>query len=212
MRRKPNLKSRVELCKDWLVAEPENLKGRWHETFGYDELFLELGCGKGLFTVGTAQNVPDKLFIALEKITNVLVIALERAEQSKSSNVRYINKLADYLTDYFEQDEVSRIYINFCDPWPANRHKRRRLTGQLFLKMYKQVLCSDGEIHFKTDNLPLFEFSLEEFERCNFVLSEISYNLHENGVVGVMTDYEAKFHEQGMPIYRCVAMNGRMDR
>lgn len=206
MRRKANLLSRIERCEQLLVAEPETLRGRWLDEYGYDELHVELGCGKGLFTVETARCNPRTFIIALEKISNVLVIALERAEEESLKNVRYINRLADDLADFFAKGEVSRIYINFCDPWPANRHKKRRLTGQPFLELYRQVLHPGGEVHFKTDNLPLFEFSLSEFERCGFILSEITFNLHEHGSVGIMTEYETKFHEQGLPIYRCVAV------
>jgi len=205
MRRKRRLTSRIELCEHLLVGEPEELRGRWLDEFDFKELHVELGCGKGLFTVETAILEPDILFVGLEKISNVLVLALERAEMADVENIRFINRLADDLSVFFAPGEVSRIYINFCDPWPANRHKKRRLTGSLFLEMYKQVLCSDGEIRFKTDDLSLFEFSLGEFERFGFVLSDVTYNLHENGLIGVMTDYEVKFHEKGMPIYRCVA-------
>ena len=205
MRRKRQLLSRIERCGYLLAAEPEKLCGRWLSEYGFNELHVELGCGKGLFTVETARNDSDTLIVGLEKISNVLVIALERTAHAGVLNVRYINRLADDLTVFFAEGEVSRIYINFCDPWPANRHKKRRLTGQPFLELYKQVLHPGGEIHFKTDNLPLFEFSLEEFKRCGFALSEVSYNLHEHGAAGVMTDYEIKFHEAGLPIYRCVA-------
>ena len=207
MRRKPNLISRIEKCEHLLIREPESLRGRWLDEFCYNELHLELGCGKGLFTVETAKNTPDVLLIALEKISNVLIIALERANIEKDTlqNVRFINKLADNLTDFFAVCEVSRIYINFCDPWPANRHKKRRLTGHPFLELYKQVLCPKGEIHFKTDDLPLFEFSLMEFERCGFALFDVTFDLHKHTPSGVMTDYEVKFHEQGKPVCRCVA-------
>jgi len=205
MRRKRKLTDRIERCGHLLITKPEELRGFWIETFCFSELHLELGCGKGLFTINTAKSMPDILLVALEKIDNVMVIALERTEQEKLQNIRYINRLAENLTDFFAENEVSRIYINFCDPWPANRHKKRRLTWLSFLESYKKVLRPGGEIHFKTDNLPLFEFSLNEFECCGFTLNEVTYNLHENGAVGEMTDYETKFHESGMPIYRLVA-------
>ena len=204
MRKKRRLTSRIESCGHLLIEKPEELCGRWLDGFGFKELYIELGCGKGLFTVETAKNEPDVLFVGLEKISNVLVVALERAEHDGIKNVRFINRLADDLSTFFAPGEVSRFYINFCDPWPANRHKKRRLTGPLFLERYKQVLPPGGEIHFKTDDLPLFEFSLGEFERFGFMLTEVTYNLHEKDIVGIMTDYEVKFHEHGMPIYRCV--------
>jgi len=206
MRRKRNLTYRIERCEHLIVSKPENLRGCWLDELKFRELHIELGCGKGLFTVETAKNESDTLLVALEKVSNVLIIALERTKLAGLNNIRYINRLADYLTDYFAEGEVSRIYINFCDPWPANRHKKRRLTGEPFLALYKQVLCPGGEVHFKTDNLPLFEFSRGEFERCGFSLTDVTYNLHEYGQVGILTDYEAKFHESGMPIYRFVGV------
>jgi len=205
MRRKTKLLSRIERCAHLLVAEPEGFRGRWLEEFGFNEMHIELGCGKGLFTVEAAKSEPGVLFVALEKIDNVLVVALERTGQSELQNVRYINGLADDLTAFFAKGEVSRIYINFCDPWPANRHKKRRLTGPHFLKLYRQVLHTGGEVHFKTDDLPLFEFTMKEFGRCDFYLSDVIYDLHKNEPVGIMTDYELKFREQGKPIYRCIA-------
>jgi len=225
MRRKPNLDERTARCAHMLVSDPEALRGRWldevhpvgmytdgsgpdkgrRERLLYDALHIELGCGKGLFTVESAKAEPGTLFVAVEKISNVLVIALERAAVECLRNVLFINTLVDNIAEYFAGGEVSRIYINFCDPWPTNRHKKRRLTGRRFLEMYKLVLRPDGEIHFKTDNLPLFEFSLREFEDCGFEILETERDLHRSGPVGVMTDYELKFYSLGLPIYKCVA-------
>jgi len=174
----------------------------------YDGLHVELGCGKGLFTIGSAKAEPGRLFVAIEKISNVLVIALERAAAEDLQNVLFINALVDDVAEFFAGGEVSRLYINFCDPWPANRHIKRRLTGRRFLEMYRLLLCPGGEIHFKTDNLPLFEFSLHEFDVCGFELLETERDLHRDGPVGVMTDYESKFFSMGLPIYRCVARLG----
>jgi len=205
MRRKPNLEARLEKCSHLLVRAPELYRGRWLEEFpGYKELHIELGCGKGRFTVGTAKTSPDVLFVALEKSANVMVIALERAANEGLRNALFAGCFADYLTDYFSPGEVSRIYINFCDPWPSVRHAKRRLTGQPFLELYTQVLRPGGEIYLKTDNLQLFEFSLLEFELCGFSNLEIVRDLHKSGPVGVMTDYELKFYEQGLPIYQGV--------
>ena len=209
MRRKRRLESRIEECEHLIIRNPEDLCGRWLEKFKYDdlifdELHVELGCGKGLFTVETAKLEPDVLYIGIEMITNVLILALERADKTGLQNLLFINKPADDLSMFFAPGEVSRIYINFCDPWPANRHKKRRLTGTHFLEIYKQILCPGGEIHFKTDNFPLFEFSLAEFKQNGFNLSDITYDLHENGPAIIMTDYEIKFHEQGKPIYKCI--------
>ena len=205
MRRKPNLEARLEKCAHLLVKEPELLRGRWLDEYPYGKLCLELGCGKGRFTVETAKTEPDVLYVALEKSANVMVIALERTVAEDPGNVRFINALADNLPDYFAPGEVSGLFINFCDPWPSNRHAKRRLTGRRFLEIFAQVLRPDGEIHFRTDNLPLFEFSLHEFESCGFSLLESSRDAHKGGSAGIMTDYELKFHSQGIPIYKCVA-------
>lgn len=206
MRRKRHLDTRLERCQNLLIAEPQSMQGRWLEEFQHSELHVELGCGKGRFTVETAKTAPETLFVAIEKISNVLVAAMELTEQSGLSNVRYINGWVNDVGKFFAAGEVSRIYLNFCDPWPANRHIRRRLTHLRFLEMYRLILAVNGEIHFKTDNLFLFEYSLKEFDRCGFALSEVSYNLHEQSPRGVMTDYEKRFYEQGLPIYRCVAV------
>jgi tRNA (guanine-N7-)-methyltransferase len=194
----------MEICAHLLVALPDTQLGHWLDGSPFGELHLELGCGKGRFLVESAKDEPEKLYVALEKTTNVLVIALERAAQEGLENIRFINGLADNLTDYFATGEVTRIYINFCDPWPANRHSKRRLTGRLFLERYRRVLRQGGEIHFKTDNPRLFDFSLLEFEHCGFSLLELTKDLHANGPAGVMTDYELKYHAQGLPIYSCV--------
>jgi len=207
MRRKRKLDMRIERCAHLLVSEPEVLRGTWRSVFGFEEIYVELGCGKGLFTTETAEQIPGVLLVALEKTANVLVIALERTESAAIKNVRFLNRFADDLTAFFTPGEVSRLFINFCDPWPANRHKKRRLTGFPFLELYKQVLQPEGEIHFKTDNLQLFEFSLNEFIRSGFSLSRVTYDLHGEREVGVKTDYEIKFLEQGMPIYMCIAAN-----
>ena len=195
----------MERCLDILVKEPSAHRGNWLEAFGYREMRVEIGCGKGRFTAEVAKAEPDVLFVALEKVESVIIIALERAVAEGLQNVKFISALADDVTDFFASGEVSDIYINFCDPWPANRHIRRRLTGQRFLELYRKILIPGGKLHFKTDNLPLFEYSLLELERCGFELLDVVRDLHSGGPVGAMTDYELKFHSQGLPIYKCIA-------
>jgi len=206
MRKKKNLIPRMDRCAPCHVRDGFALKGRWREALmpGAREVHVELGCGKGRFTAGTAAEHPDVLFIAIEKVPDALVVAMERAMDLGLKNVFFVVGDAALLPDYFAPDEVDRVYINFCDPWPSNRHAKRRLTHRDFLNIYRQVLRTGGEIHFKTDNRPLFEFSLLEFPRAGYALSEATRNLHENGPRGVMTDYEAKFFAQGLPIHRCV--------
>ena len=136
---------------------------------------------------------------------DALVVAMERAAAAELKNVFFVVADANQLPEFFEKGEVGRIYINFCDPWPPKGQAKRRLTHGVFLKLYRQVLTDGGQIHFKTDNAPLFAWSIEEIPQYGFVLSEVTDDLHANGVNGVMTDYEAKFYELGTPIHRCVA-------
>ena len=206
MRKKKNLAPRMERCADWLIQDPAARRGRWRELMPQArEVRLELGCGKGRFTAGTAAAEPDVLLIAVEVVPDAMVVAMERCAAAGLTNVFFIDANADRLPDFFAPGEVDRIYLNFSDPWPGNRHAKRRLTHGNFLKLYRQVLKMGGQIHFKTDNQPLFEFSVEEIPQFGFQLSEVTRDLHANGPVGVMTDYEAKFYEEGLPINRLVA-------
>lgn len=207
MRKKKNLAPRMERCSDLLIREPEEYKGKWRTLMpNCRELRLELGCGKGGFTVKTAQAEPDVLFIAVERVPDAMVIAMERAEAMELRNVFFVDADAARLPEYFEPGEVDRIYLNFSDPWPSNRHAKRRLTHPDFLNRYAWVLKDRGEIHFKTDNRDLFEWSLFQFPKAGFDLEQVTRNLHENGIQGIMTDYEAKFHALGQPINRCVGV------
>ena len=206
MRKKKNLVPRMERCGDFLIRDPYDRAGHWRELMPEArELRLELGCGKGRFTAGTAAAEPDVLFIAVEMVPDAMVVAMERCVGAGLTNVYFVDANADQLPCFFAPGEVDRIYLNFSDPWPSNRHAKRRLTHGNFLRLYRQVLKMGGQIHFKTDNQPLFEFSVDEIPNFGFTLSEVTRNLHEHGPVGVMTDYEAKFYEQGLPINRLVA-------
>ena len=205
MRKKKNLIPRMERCGGCLIRDPYDRPGRWRELMPQArEIHLELGCGKGRFTAGTAAADPDVLFLAVEMVPDAMVVAMERCVGAGLTNTYFISANADQLPSFFAPGEIDRIYINFCDPWPSGRHAKRRLTHGNFLKLYRQVLKIGGQIHFKTDNQPLFEFSVEELPQFGFALSEVTRNLHEHGPVGVMTDYEAKFHSLGQPINRCV--------
>ena len=209
MRRKPNLVPRMERCAPVLIPDPLALRGRWQSLRPEaQELFLELGCGKGRFTAETAAQNPQALYIALERVPDAMVIAMERVCAMGLHNVFFIDGDAADLTRLFAPSEVDRIYINFCDPWPGNRHAKRRLTHPDFLLRYRQILCRKGEIHFKTDNRDLFEWSLFQFPKAGFRLSQVTRDLHANGIQGVMTDYEEKFYSLGTPINRCVASVG----
>ena len=205
MRKKKNLIPRMERCGRSLIQDPYERPGKWRELMPQArEVHLDLGCGKGRFTAGVAKAEPDVLLLAVEKVPDAMVVAMERVMALELKNVFFVVGDAALLPDYFAPGEVDLIYINFCDPWPPVRQAKRRLTHRGFLDLYRQALVPGGQVHFKTDNQPLFEFSVEEFPAAGYALSEVTRNLHENGPQGVMTDYEAKFYEQGLPINRCV--------
>ncbi len=205
MRKKKNLEPRMEACARWQEKQPTAWKGRWQEKLpGAKEVRLEIGCGKGRFTVETARREPDVLFLAVERIPDALVTAMERAKDLDLHNVVFICDDAALLSDWFAPGEIDRMYINFCDPWPSKKHAKRRLTHEGFLKSYRAILAEQGQIHFKTDNKPLFEFSLTQFPRAGYQLSEVTFDLHADDPDVVMTDFEAVFHEQGVKINRCV--------
>lgn len=211
MRRKKNLIPRMEACADWLIRDPQALRGQWRSLLpGARELRVELGCGKGRFTCETAAGEPEVLFVAVERVPDAMVMAMERARDQGLKNVFFVDADAAGLPDFFAPGEVDRLYINFCDPWPTKRHAKRRLTHRNFLLKYRQVLQEGGEIHFKTDNTGLFAFSLEEFPAGGFQPTQVTDDLHGAGVQGVMTDYEAKFHAMGTRIHRCVAVKGEL--
>ncbi|MEG2455208.1 MAG: tRNA (guanosine(46)-N7)-methyltransferase TrmB [Oscillospiraceae bacterium] len=206
MRKKVNLGPRMERCAQWLVEQPEDYRGRWRTLLpGATALHLELGCGKGRFTCEMAEQNPTVLFVAIERVADAMIIALERAQSMALQNVFFVDGDAVLLPRYFEEDEVDCIYLNFSDPWPTSHFAKRRLTFPTFLARYSKVMKLGGTIEMKTDNHDLFSWSLFQFPKCGYTLSEVTRNLHEHGVVGVMTDYEEKFHGQGLPINRCVA-------
>ena len=193
-------------CRSVWLEDAAYLRGNWRSLMPQArELRLEIGCGKGKFTVETAALEPDVLFVAVERVQEALVLAMEKALSMGLKNVYFLSIDAAKLEEYFAPGEVDLIYLNFCDPWPTKRHAKRRLTHGNFLKLYRKVLKDGGQIHFKTDNAPLFAWSVEEIPQFGFTLSEVTDDLHANGAVGVMTDYEAKFHELGTPIHRLVA-------
>ena len=172
----------------------------------YSRFRIEIGCGKGSFIVEEAKRNPDVAFVAVEKVRDVIIFAMEKVTAAGLANVRFLCADAEKLDKLFAADTFERIYINFCDPWPKSNQAKRRLTHHNFLNQYRKVLKPGGEIHFKTDNDKLFEWSLEEIPQYGWALQEVTRDLHANGPVGVMTDYEKKFHELGKNINRCVAV------
>ena len=205
MRRKTNLSARMERCSHILITDAAALRGQWRTLMPEaTELRLELGCGKGRFTAETAAQNPQALYLAVERVPDAMIIAMERCEELGLTNVRFVDADAALLRTFFAPAEVDMLYINFCDPWPSHKHARRRLTHENFLNLYRGILRDGGEIHFKSDNRDLYEYSLFQFPKAGYTLSEVTRDLHENGICGIMTDYEEKFYNLGTPINRCV--------
>ncbi len=190
-----------------LIENPREHKGCWATRFGNDnDIHLEIGCGKGGFITASAVRNPDVNFIGLERQSIVLARAL-RKSTAAGANLLFVREDVEALAEFFEPGEITRLYINFCDPWP-NRKKwaKRRLTHVNFLAVYKTLLKTDGDIVFKTDNRELFEFSINQFSLDGWILSEVSLDLHNPGdPENIMTEYEKKFSALGCPIYRLKA-------
>ena len=203
-RKKKHGEERLAACADILISQPEERRGKLKTCFQNPELPLhvELGCGKGAFILQMAQCYPNINFLALEREKNVLVTATEQALPFALPNLRFILGDALGLRNLFEPGEVERIYINFCDPWHKRKQYKRRLTYRENLRIYLEVLQPKGEIYFKTDNEPLFRFSVGEFDDCmeRYFTTE---NLHQSDCAAdnIMTEYETAFTEKGMPIY-----------
>ncbi|MDF2634147.1 MAG: tRNA ((7)-)-methyltransferase [Pelosinus sp.] len=183
----------------------EHRKGHWHEVFGRKApLYVELGTGKGSFISQLAEENPEVNFIGIEAQQDVLFYAAQKVREKGLTNVRLLVFDINNVLDIFAPGEVDRLYINFCDPWPKVRHAKRRLTHANFLDKYRILLSVGGEIFFKTDNRPLFDFSLEQFAACNLEVNEVTFDLHKSDYQGnVMTEYEKKFSSMGTPINRC---------
>jgi tRNA (guanine-N7-)-methyltransferase len=214
MRKKPNLIPRMERVSALREDSPAENAGQWLAKMSaaaqtpLSALYLELGCGKGAFTRRLAEENPQAAIVAVEMSPEAVVVAMERMlEEPKAANSRFILGDARGLAEFFAAGEVDRIYINFSDPWHKARHAKRRLTSPDFLALYRRILAPGGEILFKTDNVPLFEYSLETFPAAQFTLEFVTRNLHENGIAELMTDYETKFHAAGVPINKLIARN-----
>ncbi|WP_413378983.1 tRNA (guanosine(46)-N7)-methyltransferase TrmB [Alkalihalobacillus sp. 1P02AB] len=207
LRHKPWAKEEMENHPHIVMAAPEQLKGKWSSVFGNDNpIYVEVGTGKGQFLTGMGQAHPHINFIGIEKYDSVLITAMERVKEAELTNVKFLNEDVEELLSFFAEGEIARLFINFTDPWPKNRHEKRRLTYKTFLNKYEKILNKGGEIHFKTDNQGLFEYSLHSFSKYGMILNNVSLDLHKSGIEGnIMTEYEQRFHEKNMRIYRCEA-------
>ena len=169
--------------------------------------YLEIGCGKGKFIIENAEKNPDINYIAVEKVSDVILLAAEKANNKQLKNIKFMICDAKGLNEIFPEHSVDRIYLNFSDPWPKAGHYKRRLTYKAFLDVYKQILKTDGAIFFKTDNIGLFEFSLESFTADGWRLENVTYDLHNSEFAeeNIMTEYEKNFSEKGFKINRLEA-------
>ncbi len=194
------------------IIKPEELKGSWHKEFGNNNpIYLELGCGRGKFISQKAEENPHINFIAVDLKDEVIVYAMQKIQEKNLQNVRLIPMNISFIGDLFSEGEISRIFINFCNPWPKERHKKRRLTHSRFLELYKGFLKLPGDLYFKTDDKGLFDESLDYFKESGFEIKYITYDLHNSDFEGnIMTEYENKFSSIGMKIMFLIAeYNGK---
>lgn len=194
----------------FVVQNPDSQRGKWAEVFTNNHpVWIEVGMGKGRFIMDMARLHPDINFIGIEMYDSVLLRAVQKREQMEEelSNLYFIRMDARNLPEVFAQGEVDRIFLNFSDPWPKERHAKRRLTSRQFLERYDQILAEDGQVEFKTDNRGLFEFSLQEVEETKWQLVASTFDLHHESEMvqgNVMTEYEEKFSSMGNPIHKMI--------
>ena len=207
VRKKAGAQELLAAHPEYVVDMPEKWQGRWQERFGNDHpIHIEIGTGKGQFVLGMAKANPEINYIGIEMQVSVLSLALERVLAEEQPNLQLLHVNGEALTHYFAENEVAQIYLNFSDPWPKKRHEKRRLTSKQFLAVDEKILKSNGEIHFKTDNQGLFEYSLSSFSQYGMVLNQVWLDLHKSSYEGnIMTEYEEKFANKGQRIYRVEA-------
>ncbi|MBN1891958.1 MAG: tRNA (guanosine(46)-N7)-methyltransferase TrmB [Clostridiales bacterium] len=210
LRKKKNISNRMRACSAYWFEVPVANRGCWRQACGMPAdaaLHLELGCGKGRFAIESARRNPDVCFIGLEKEESVILAAIEAACEEGLTNVFFLCADAVLLKNYFDPGEIDRIYINFCDPWSRKNKPKRRLTYREYLETYKFLLRPNGDIHFKTDDTRLFEFSLNEFEVAGLGVRNVCRDLHTShrSAENIRTEFEDKFAKQGIPIKRAEA-------
>lgn len=192
---------------EYVEQDPKSRKGHWHEVFGNgNPIHIEIGMGKGQFLMTLASQNPDINYVGIERVPTVLYKALKKQEELKLPNLKLMAFNADEINAVFEKDEVERIYLNFSDPWPKDRHALRRLTSPRFLKLYDEFLAKDGFIEFKTDNRSLFDYSLEAAVEAGWKTRDITYDLHNSEYAegNIMTEYEVRFSSMGVPINKVI--------
>ncbi len=203
----PGARERIAESK-FVIQEPKTMKGSWRTFFeNHNEIHIEVGMGKGRFMMEMAEKNPEINYLGIEMYSSVLLRAVQKMEEKELHNLRFILMDAREIEEVFDHEEVDRIYLNFSDPWPKDRHAKRRLPSRQFLQRFEQVLKKDGVIEFKTDNRDLFDFAVEETEPAGWEILEISYDLHQDEKMmkdNVMTEYEERFSSLGNPIYKYI--------
>lgn len=193
---------------DYVIHNPQENRGKWHEVFGNEyPIRIEIGMGKGRFIMDLARSNPNVNYIGIEKYSSVLIRGIQKLEADPLPNLYFIRMEAEEITSVFAEGEVERIYLNFSDPWPKDRHAKRRLPSREFLRRYDEILISGGVIEFKTDNHDLFQFALEELEPAGWKIVQMTEDLHHDAQMmegNVMTEYEERFSSKGNPIYKYV--------
>lgn len=193
---------------DFTVNEPSEYRGKWLELFeNNNPLHVEIGTGKGRFLMTLAEQNPDINYIGIEKFSSVLIRAIEKQRELALPNLYFIRMDAENIEEVFGEGEVDRIYLNFSDPWPKDRHAKRRLTSKQFFARYSKVLDKMGRVEFKTDNRDLFDFSVESVKEAGWNLDAVTYDLHNSDMNegNIMTEYEIKFSQMGNPIHKLIA-------
>jgi len=207
-RKVKNEEARLAEHQRYLMGDPKSAKGRWHEIFGNrNEIFAEFGCGKGKFILTLAERNPNRNYVAFEGRGSVLLRALEKAEQKGLDNIVFVKEYIRDAEEYFGEEELSGIYLNFSDPWPKGRHAKRRLVHTRYVSGYRKILKKGCCIEFKTDDSSLFSYALEELENGGFRLEEVTEDLHGTQLEAknVTTEYEDKFLAAGRKINYCKA-------
>ncbi|MFD0896152.1 tRNA (guanosine(46)-N7)-methyltransferase TrmB [Loigolactobacillus binensis] len=207
LRNKPRAAGEIAANPQYITTTPAEFKGHWQSKFASAQpISIEVGSGKGRFIVEMAKAHPERNFIGIELQPSVVIMILEKQLVAQLPNLYLIQADGGELTDFFAANEVAQIYLNFSDPWPKNRHAKRRLTHQLFLTMYQTILQPNGALQFKTDNRGLFEFSVISFNQFGMQFDELSLDLHHSEVTeNIETEYEQRFSQLGHPIYLLVA-------
>ncbi len=207
VRNRPGASEMLAAHPNFVISDPTLWKGKWNELFGNDHpIHIEIGMGKGQFITGMAKAHPEINYIGVEMQVSVVSIALDKLIEQPLPNLKLLHVDGSALTEYFADSEVDQIYLNFSDPWPKKRHEKRRLTYKTFLAVDEQILRPNGEIHFKTDNQGLFEYSLASFSQYGMILKQVWLDLHQSQFEGnIMTEYEEKFSSKGQRIYRVEA-------